>query len=367
MEKIIYDVLNKLEENGYEAYIVGGYVRDFLLGKKSKDIDIITNALPKELTNIFNNLNIRDEMYGSTRIKQDDYTFDITTYREEIKYSDRKPKVLYINDLKIDLLRRDFTMNSICMNSNEEIIDLLNGREDISSRTIRFIGDIDKKLIEDPLRILRAIRFSTTLDFNIDETLIKGIIRNKDYLKSLSYTRKRLELDLILMSSNFKKGLDLIESLDLKEPLDIEFNEIVYSNDLLGMWSQISVGNSYNFSKEELKNLNIIKDIVSKKVIDKYTLYINGLYLSMVAGNILGYKNKYINELYNSLPIKSNKDIDIKGNEIISILNINPSKIINNVIIDIEKEILSGNLINNNEEIKNYIVSKKEVYLDASE
>ena len=128
MEKVIYNVLKKLEDSNYESYIVGGYVRDKLLGKKGFDIDITTKARPKEVLELFPEYDVKLHDYGNVSFETDNYKFDITTFRKDIKYEDnRKPeRVEYIDSFEEDLLRRDFTINSICMNANDKIIDLHN-------------------------------------------------------------------------------------------------------------------------------------------------------------------------------------------------------------------------------------------------
>ena len=169
MEKNIKKILETLESEGYQAYLVGGYVRDYLLGIASFDVDIATNALPKDIHRIFNS---SKSNYGSVNIKIDKLNVDITTYRKDLNYINRRPStVKYINNLEEDLKRRDFTINAICMDKNGNIIDPLNGCLDLDKRLIKMIGDVDIKIQEDPLRIMRAIRFACVLDFGIDNEL----------------------------------------------------------------------------------------------------------------------------------------------------------------------------------------------------
>ena len=124
MEKVIYDVLKTIEDNSYEAYIVGGFVREYLLGNQAYDVDITTNARPKDIVEIFKDYDVKLYDYGNVSFNIDKYKFDITTYRKDIKYvSNRKPeKIVYIDSLEDDLKRRDFTMNAICMDKDETII-----------------------------------------------------------------------------------------------------------------------------------------------------------------------------------------------------------------------------------------------------
>ena len=147
MKEIAQNILKKLEKNGYQAYIVGGFIRDYILNITSMDVDIITSATPKEIKSIFKDIILPREDYGALVLYIQDKKFEIMTFRKDIKYeSNRKPsKIEYISSLFEDLKRRDFTMNTLCMNSKGEIIDLLEGKKDIEKRVIKAVfKDIDK-------------------------------------------------------------------------------------------------------------------------------------------------------------------------------------------------------------------------------
>ena len=149
-------VIKKIEEHGYEAYIVGGYVRDHLMGLDSNDVDICTNAKPKELIKIFEGAILPAEDYGSVTIYIKNNRFEITTFRREISYNDyRRPvEIEYIDDLKEDIMRRDFTINTICMDKNKKIIDYLNARQDLANHLIKPVGDANYKFSQDVLKAL---------------------------------------------------------------------------------------------------------------------------------------------------------------------------------------------------------------------
>lgn len=356
MNKLIKSVLTKLEENGYKSYLVGGYVRDYLLGIKSYDVDICTEALPKEIHFLFN---ICTNNYGGANLKIDKYNIDITTFRSESNYKNRKPtEVKYIGSLKQDLLRRDFTINSICMDKEGNIIDLLNGIEDLNKCHIKMIGDPYIKLKEDPLRILRAIRFATVLDFDLDNELLDAIKCNYKLVGELSKERIKAELDRILINKNFQKGLNLLKKFKLTEVIGLDYQDINYTKDLIGMWAQIKA-NDIPFTNNEKSNIINITEVINKKVIDYKTLYKYGLYINLIAGMILNINPKKINRLYKKMPIKDRKDIDIKGNDIVNLLNIEPSKLINTIYEDLENKILSGKLKNEKEKIKEYLLQRK--------
>lgn len=366
MKKPIKNILEKIEEFGFEAFIVGGYVRDTLLGIDTYDIDICTNALPKDLMDIFDNYNIDFSCYGAFKIYVGKYNIDITTYRKEAMYNNRRPEsIIYINNLEEDLLRRDFTINALCMDKDGNIIDLIGGIKDLRNRKIKCIGDINKKLKEDPLRILRAVRFAITLDFSLDSNLVKEIKNSKKLIESLSKTRRKSELDRILTSKYAYKGLRLLKDLELTKYMGIDFDDdIVITNDLCGMYSQISFREEYPFTKEEKNNIKIIKYIVSYGNIDNYILYRFGPYFGMVAGEILGLDKQDVNTMYQNLPIHTRHDINISGEEIMKLYHIKPCSIINRVVRILEKEILLGNLVNDKDIIIDYLLANEKRFKD---
>ena len=354
MEKNIVKILDTLNNSGYQAYLVGGFVRDYLLGINSFDVDIATDALPKDIHNIFNS---NKSNYGSVNIKIDKYNVDITTFRKDLNYVKRKPStVIYIDNLEEDLKRRDFTINAICMDKNEKIIDPLDGCSDVRKRIIKIIGDIDLKLQEDPLRIMRAIRFACVLDFNIEEKLYEKIKVYNYLVNDLSKERIKSELEKILLSKNYMKGLKILDEVGISDILGIKYNDINYVDDLLGMWAQIEVLN-IPFTNVEKENIIKITEILNNNKISNEVLYKYGLYVSTIAGKILNISVKEINKMYKKLPIKSKDDIDITGKEIMKLVG--GGKIIGKTYVDIENEIINNRLNNKKSDIIEYIKRRK--------
>ena len=356
MDKIIKNVLNELDRHGFESFLVGGYVRDTLLGIKTFDVDICTSALPKDIHAIFS---ICSNNYGGANIKLDNLNIDITTFREDGTYTNRHPEeVKYITDLKTDLKRRDFTINAICMDKNDKVIDLLDGVDDLNNRVIKMIGNPDERLKEDPLRILRAIRFATVLDFAIDEKLMLSLKENASLVSTLSGVRIKEELDKILSSPNFKKGLKLLDDLGISKLIDLSYGDVFYTNDLMGMYAQVKVA-KIPFTNNEKSNIIRITEVVKKSVVNYETLFNYGLYINTVAGRILNIDIKKINQMYKKMPIKDRSDIAISGDEIIDILKIKPGKIVSEIYSELITEILSGRLKNKKGDIKKYLLKRK--------
>ena len=354
------EVLNILFDKGYLAYIVGGYPRDMVLGIKSNDIDICTNATPKEIIDIFDTENISDTSYGSVRVIYKNYHFDVTTFRKEIKYeNNRKPvKVKYINDLKKDLLRRDFTINTMCIDKDGNLIDMLGAREDIDKKIIKTVGNPRYRIKEDSLRILRAIRFASVLDFEIDSKTFNYIKKYGYLLKSLSYSRKKEELNKIFASVNKEKARWMIIDSGIDKYLGISnLSEIVLCDDIIGIWSQLEVDEEYPFSKVEKEMIKNIRRM-NMEEFNEYTVYKYGLYVSSVVGSIKGISYKDINDIYHDLVITSRRDIDIKAMDIANALNSKPGKYISDIFNEIEYLIVMKKINNNKEDIIRYIKKK---------
>ena len=359
MEKVIYDVLDYIEQKGYEAYIVGGFVREYILKKNTFDIDITTNAKPKELVDIFKDYDVKLYDYGNISFNVDKYKFDITTFRKDLKYKDnRKPeKIVYIDSLEEDLKRRDFTINSICMDKEGNIIDYYDGRKDLKKRLIKSIGDPTEKIKEDALRILRAVRFATTYKYRIDNNLSQAIIENRDLLRNISYDRKKEELNKIFCSKYKKYGIKLISSLKLKCPLELDnLDNALLNNDLTGIWASITEID-YSFTKKEKELISKIKKLSTLDINDKYVEYRYGLYPLTIVSNLKKLNTKKIIAKYEKLPIKDRSEIDITTEEICHLLNKEPGEFIKEVIEALEKAILNNEIKNEKGEIKNYITN----------
>lgn len=355
------EVLKLFEENGHQAYIIGGYVRDRLLNIKSNDIDICTSATPKQIIEIFDIATAESDQYGAVKIIYKNAQFDVTTFRKELKYEDnRKPvKIKYIKDIKRDLLRRDFTINTLCINSNDEVLDFLKVQEDINKKVIKTVANPRYKLKEDSLRILRAIRFSTILDFKIDDKTKYYIIKYGKNLQTLSYQRKKDELNKIFLSTNRDKGRELLIDLKLDKHLELnKLNEINMCSDVIGIWAQLEVDDKYPFTKLEKSQMKNIRNLLKEKEIDKYNIYKYELYTSGVCAEIKGLNKSEITQIYNELPIYNKKEISIRDIEIANLLEKEPGPYLKDIVEDIEKNIIYGNVENEKEKLMEYLISK---------
>lgn len=194
--------LTMLSEAGFEAYIVGGCVRDYMLGRIPHDYDITTNALPAQTQEVFKNFRCIDVgiQHGTVAVIINHMQLEITTYRIDGEYKDKRhpDAVTFSSELRDDLSRRDFTVNALACSKDGEIVDCFDGKKDLQNHIIRCVGDPQKRFDEDALRIMRAIRFAAQLDFSIDEETEKYIFALKDTLKLISVERLRAELDKLI-------------------------------------------------------------------------------------------------------------------------------------------------------------------------
>ncbi len=359
IEEKALTILNILNDNHHESYIVGGYVRDKLLNRKSNDIDICTSATPKQIMELFPNTSSPN--YGSINILYKNTNFDITTFRKEMKYEDNRlpVKIKYIRSIKKDLLRRDFTINTLCIDKNGEIIDYLHAIPDLEAHLIKTVGNPKERLKEDSLRILRAIRFATILDFEIENNTKHYLKEYAPLLKKLSYQRKKQELDKIFTSTNKERGIKLLIELEIHKYLELpRLESIVACSDLTGIWAQLNVDNLYPFTKVEKKAINKIRELLSLDIHDKYNIYTYGLYISTVVYQIKKESISALNAIYNSLPIHERSEIQITGEKIAKLLSATPGIYVKEIINDIEKQIVLGTLKNDKKTLEDYIVKK---------
>lgn len=215
-------ILDKLNNNGFSAYVVGGAVRDYLLGKAPYDYDITTSALPEEVIQIFSEYSIGriEEAFGTVGVIINKKMYEITTFRKESEYENhRKPsKIDFINDLYFDLSRRDLTINAIAY--NKDYVDYFGGIDDLNNHIIRTVGDPNLRFEEDGLRVLRTLRFSSNLGFEIEESTKKAIFDCYKYALCSSIPRRSIELKKIIGGKYFKDVIFTYNTV-LKEFLEV--------------------------------------------------------------------------------------------------------------------------------------------------
>jgi poly(A) polymerase len=206
------EIVLRLKKAGYEAYFVGGCVRDFVMGVIPDDYDIVTSALPDQVTALFERTVAIGAKFGVIAVIVEGHPFEVATFRSEDVYIDgRRPSEVYFTSAKEDVFRRDFTVNGLLMDPvTGEITDYVDGLADIGKKIIRTIGDSDKRFREDHLRMLRAIRFTANLNFSLDSSTQEAIGKNVAQIKKISAERIQDELTKLLTRSGTRRGLELM-------------------------------------------------------------------------------------------------------------------------------------------------------------
>lgn len=238
--KNVSHVTETLEGAGFEAYLVGGCVRDLIMGREPKDWDITTNAKPEEIMPLFEKT-VYENTFGTVgvcvprvttgeNVSRETPEYDIievTPYRIEAKYSDfRHPdEVKFSDKLEDDLKRRDFTVNALALNSKGHLVDLFDGLKDIKDKALRAVGKADDRFKEDALRMLRAVRFACQLNFSVSYETTESILKNSELLKNISQERIRDELVKIVMSKSPASGIMLLQKFNLLKNIIPELEE----------------------------------------------------------------------------------------------------------------------------------------------
>lgn len=207
-------VINTLIKNGHEAYIVGGCVRDMLLGKTPFDYDVTTSATPEETISLFEKTVPTGIKHGTITVIVENEPIEVTTFRTESEYIDnRHPEsVTFVTNLREDLARRDFTVNAMAFNNNSGLKDFFCGKQDLENKVLRAVGDPEKRFSEDALRILRLFRFASVLNFEIEENTLNASLKLCENLKNISRERIAIELKKAVTGENFSVFTHLISS-----------------------------------------------------------------------------------------------------------------------------------------------------------
>lgn len=362
-------IINTFYENGYEAFMVGGCIRDSLLNKAPMDYDIATSAPPKVTEELFLKTIPTGINHGTVTILLNNIPYEVTTYRTEGTYiNNRKPNsVTFVTDIKDDLSRRDFTINAFAYNDKIGLLDYYDGFKDLNNKLIRSVGIADNRFTEDALRMLRAIRFSSQLNFSIEDETYRAISSNSSLIKNISSERINSELSKILLSDNASSGLaylkdtqilyciipelynknDLDYSIKIidKLPKDISirlasllnhldldcvskllkrltFDNLTLNKTLLLLrnYSKISNCNSKSSTKRLMKDVG--KDYILS-LVSLYEVYEN---------TSLPILNNYITVIIQNKEALTIKDLNINGSLLKETLNLSSGKIIGEVL-----------------------------------
>ncbi|MBM7604398.1 tRNA nucleotidyltransferase (CCA-adding enzyme) [Metabacillus crassostreae] len=386
-------ILEKLISSGYQAFYVGGSVRDLLLEREIGDVDIATSAKPNEIKKLFRKTIDVGAEHGTIIVLHNETPYEVTTFRTETEYEDfRRPKsVSFISSLKEDLKRRDFTINAMAMDIDGEIIDYFNGKEDLYKKHIQTVGKASERFTEDALRMLRAVRFVSQLSFSLSITTQIAIRDHAHLLESISTERKVIEIEKLLFGDNFQEALKLLLECEVYSFLpglvhkqDELNNLLVFDFTLITnreeLWTTISYFikpisvevflRSWKLPvkliKAVEKNLNYLQLLLNGQNWTELLIYEARIDTALSAERIhsllgecgsLEVNLNNVRSLYKSLPIKDKKDLNISGKEIIEVMNKQPGPWVTKAINAIEIAILKYELENNRVAIKEWLLS----------
>nr|WP_288931719.1 CCA tRNA nucleotidyltransferase [uncultured Streptococcus sp.] len=381
-------VLEKIKEAGFEAYFVGGSVRDALLNRPIHDVDIASSAYPEEIKTIFPRTVDVGIEHGTVLVLEGQGEYEITTFRTEDVYVDyRRPsQVSFVRSLEEDLKRRDFTINALALNQEGEIVDLFNGLADMKNRTLRAVGVAAERFNEDALRIMRGFRFQAGLDFDLEDLTFQAMADCAPLLEKISVERIFIEFDKLLMAPFWRKGLEslikaaaydflpdmkhsaeaLKELLDgLAEDFQFASSEQAWAALLLALKVKdvrkfLKHWKTSNDFQKRVNQLVAVYEIRQERSLSKRDCYQYDLDLILQAESLrqaagLSVEFEAIEATHAALTIHDKHEIVVTGSHLIRDYGFKPGPELGQILTKIELAIVDGELANSKEEIMNFI------------
>lgn len=385
---IAKEIIEQIEQHGFQAYFVGGCVRDLLLGREIKDIDIATSAKPQSVMSIFKKVIPLGVEHGTVLVRHKKNSFEVTTFRIDGSYSDsRHPdEVEFIDQIDLDLKRRDFTMNALAMNKEGKMIDLFDGQADLDSRLIRTVGDGEERFEEDPLRIIRAVRFSSQLGFSIEKETLAAIRKVKHKISDIAVERVTTEMEKLVAGEYINKGIAYLLETEVYIHLPImvdypyiikklpdylmpmqSFGEFIalmhYIEPKITINQWVKQWKCSNKTKNNAMNLAGALTYFELNELDPWLIYnlkteLFGSFINLVA---LLFPDRPIDErdvtsIAERLPIRTKRELAINGNDLVDMF---PSKRkgpwIKNLLNRLEQEVVMNHIDNEFEVLKEWI------------
>ncbi len=382
-------VLHTLHEHGYQAYFVGGAVRDVLLGREIGDIDIATDATPDVVESLFHKTVDVGKEHGTVIVLHDGVSYEVTTFRSESEYEDfRRPKeVEFISSLKEDLLRRDLTINAMAMDINGEIIDYVGGKQDIDRKRIQTVGDPACRFQEDALRMMRAVRFLSQLGFELSAEMADAMKKDKHLLANISVERKKIEMEKLLKGRYCEQAIKVLISTKLYEELPgLKANRLNQSlqafpyyllDGLEEVWGsfihllRLDETEAVSLLKEWKLSTKLLKKAVA---ISKYVdcdwdaekMFEVGEHVLLSSLKITQLKHErriFFDELeaakrsYESLSIKKLQDLAVSGKDLMAFRQKTSGKWIAEELNLVKKAVLQNRLKNRKEAIEEWLIA----------
>lgn len=384
-------IIKAIEDAGYEAYFVGGSVRDLLLNRDIHDVDIASSATPEEIKGIFPHTVDVGIIHGTVIVLYGGDSYEVTTFRSESEYEDfRRPnEVTFIRSLKEDLRRRDFTMNAIAMNSNGVLIDPYQGEEDIRRKVIRTVGSAEERFREDALRMMRAIRFVSQLGFSIERSTMDTLYENGNLLKKISVERLTAEFEKLLLGCECPSAMQILVETEIYQYLPCFENRrqelkqfqqlsITECNSLEEYWVlllyifKISPADVENFMKawkHPMKKIRRVKKGLSwiyerfAQEWNYYHLYQAGREIVISTERLYNILHDYevdlhvdeLEEKLTSLPVSERRDLTVSGQDLMKWYGKPGGPWIEETLIQIERAVIYKEVKNRTDSIREWL------------
>lgn len=382
-------IIETLKQQGHEAYFVGGSVRDLIIDRPIGDIDIATSALPEEVMAIFPRHVPVGLEHGTVIVVENGEPYEVTTFRTESEYEDfRRPSsVQFVRSLEEDLKRRDFTMNAIAMTEEGEMVDLYAGQEAIQKREIVTVGNAADRFQEDALRMMRGIRFVSTLGFSLENNTKQAIETYGHLLEHIAIERITVEFEKLLTGTYCVKGLqELVETKLFSHLPYLQMSEERLAKATQYKWDSFETDveawafflycigeehpsvflRQWKFSNKKIKDIvAVLLTIRTRKEKDWDTvlLYKTGIHIAEMAERVYeamieSYDNtsvKRVQTLFEALPIKSRQEMNVTGNDLLNWANKKPGPWVAEMIQNIEEAVVQGNVVNEKECIREWL------------
>ncbi|MDE9829941.1 CCA tRNA nucleotidyltransferase [Staphylococcus delphini] len=382
-------ILERLIQHGYEAYFIGGSVRDFIMNRPIHDVDITTNATPDEIEALFEHTIPIGKEHGTINVVWEHENYEVTTFRAEAEYVDhRRPtEVYFVRDLYQDVERRDFTMNAIAMDINYERIDHFDGERDIEQRIIRTVGDAKTRFDEDALRILRGLRFKSQLGFTIEETTFDAMAQQMADLEYLSIERIMNELTLLVKGRYVAETFPKLESLHLwryipyfkdvdvaaiklNAPVDIEsFLAILSYRTNHQAYKPLKLSNAQVRTIQTLMSAIQSAQTIDTKVQLQQFVYDFGIEVALTINELrpilednqidlpspIIFNSASIQALWEDLPIQSREDLAIDGKWLMQAFQLKGGPWIKDVLRQAERAVIQRQVNNQTEAIIEWV------------
>ncbi|TWT07642.1 CCA tRNA nucleotidyltransferase [Planococcus sp. CPCC 101016] len=366
-------VIGILKESGYQAYMVGGAVRDYLIGELPHDIDVASSASPQQVKALFKRTVDTGIEHGTVLVLIDGEGIEVTTFRTEGSYSDnRRPdSVEFVQSLEEDLKRRDFTINAMAMTEDLHIIDPFGGKDDLQKQIIRAVGDPDERFQEDALRMLRAVRFSGQLDFDIDQKTLYSIQRHAELIQMVAVERLKSEIDKIFANPRTQKSMTYLAAARLTNYLpagrlfEADWSRYQSSGKAVYGWfyllykqgSKFEEIRDYRFSNEDKRLIEKSLELAGQEFWDQWTIYQYSIEQLEMAARATGKKLDPA-AAKEQLPILSKSDIKASGRDLMEWSGNRSGAWLKPWIETLEKLIVYGELKNDKELIKDWFVNE---------